>query len=83
MKCIRCGGEAFSGHKICCWCMDDWKEMRTRIFNALQDKYGMLSLITQGVFKRETKRLENLWRKDRDRFEVEIGKINSSNIKEI
>lgn len=83
MKCIRCGGEAFSGHKICRSCMDDWGEMRTRIFNALQDKYGMLSLITQGVFKRETKRLENLWRKDRDRFEVEIGKINSSNIKEI
>jgi len=49
--------------------------MRTEVFNKLQEKYGSLSPKNHEIFKKQMKRLENIWRKDKDKFVVELGKI--------
>jgi len=74
-KCIRCGGDTLTSAKICRNCMNNWADMRSAIFNALQEKYGTLSPINHRFFIKETKRLESIWRKDKQKFQVELSKI--------
>jgi hypothetical protein len=49
--------------------------MRNRVFTALQEKHGQLTQVNHPVFKKEMKRLENIWRKDKVRFETEMEKF--------
>ena len=72
-KCIRCGDDALTGARICPTCLCNWDDMRTTVFNALQDKYGKLNSQNHKFFIKETKRLERIWRKDKGKFEQEIG----------
>ncbi len=77
MKCIRCFERNVIGNgKICYPCLNKFTKMREIIFNALQTKYGTMNKENHDVFKKETKRLENIWRKDEQKFLVEIELIN-------
>lgn len=74
MKCIRCGDETMN-RKICYRCMNDWTTMRTQVFDILQNKYGKLTQENHPLFIKEMKRLERIWRKDRNEFLKELNKI--------
>lgn len=74
-KCIRCGQDTLTSAKICQSCIGNWSEMRTSIFNALEEKYGKLSPTNHQFFIKETKRLESIWRKDKQKFIIELSKI--------
>ena len=73
-KCIRCGQDTLTSARICRACLDNWTHMRTSIFNVLQEKYGKLSPSNHQLFIKETKRLESIWRKDKQRFAIELEK---------
>jgi hypothetical protein len=55
--------------------MDEWTDMRAAIFTTLQDKHGKLSPTNHKMFIKETKRLEAIWRKDREKFAMELGAL--------
>jgi hypothetical protein len=74
MKCIRCGEES-TNKKICYSCLGKWTTMRSEIFDTLQNKYGKFSQENHSLFIKETKRLEKIWKKDKDKFIEEINKI--------
>ena len=69
-KCTKCGDEKVAG--VCHSCLRNWIDMRTVIFNKLTEKYGTLSPTNHELFKKQTKRLENIWRKDKEKFVKEI-----------
>lgn len=73
-KCIRCGDETSKGTKVCPTCLRSWGNMRTIIFDMLEEKYGKLCPQNHDIFIKETKRLEKIWRKDKEKFQEEIGK---------
>jgi hypothetical protein len=75
-KCIRCGQENINAGRICPSCLSNWCDMRTEVFNALQLKYGKLSPSNHQFFIKETKRLEKIWRMDKNKFASEIELIN-------
>lgn len=79
-KCIRCGNDNYNGRRICSSCLGKWTDMRSAIFDELQKKYGKLSPTNHPTFIKETKRLEKIWRKDKDAFAVELGKINPAEV---
>ena len=74
-KCIRCGKENLSASRICRSCLHSWLDMRTEVFNKLQEKYGKFSPQNQEIFKKQMKRLENIWKKDKDKFVFELEKL--------
>ncbi|MDR2084359.1 MAG: hypothetical protein LBP67_05130 [Bacteroidales bacterium] len=73
-KCVRCGDETPFSSAICDYCLDKWIEMRGYVFDALQDKYGMLSHENYQTFNKEMKRLDKIWKKDKAKFEEELNK---------
>lgn len=70
-KCIRCGCETYR-ERICRSCMNEWTEMRAKTYNTISKKYGMFSPENQVIFKKEMKRLEKIWRKNKDEWKLEI-----------
>lgn len=76
MKCIRCGEENSSG-KICHSCMRNWMDMRNAVFNELESKHGAMTPTNHEIYKKEMKRMEKIWRADKDKFQVEFQKLNS------
>ena len=75
MKCIRCGSDQHK--KICDTCLSKWSDMRSTIFNSLQKVHGKLSKDNHPIFIKETKRLEKIWKKDKDQFFKEIIALES------
>lgn len=75
MKCIRCGVETPINAKICVQCLNKWGEMRAVIYDTLYEKYGRINQQNHDVFKNETKRLERIWRRDKEMFEIEIKSL--------
>lgn len=74
-KCIRCGDENGNGRRICYSCLGKWTDMRSAVFNELEKKHGKLTQLNHEIYKKEMKRLENIWRKDKDKFAVELGAL--------
>lgn len=74
-KCTKCGDDTLTSSRICPSCLSNWSEMRTIIFNALQNKYGKLNPSNHKLFIKETKRLERIWRKDKEKFTNEIDSL--------
>jgi hypothetical protein len=72
-KCIRCGGETHQ--RICPFCLSNWCDMRSAIFNKLQEKYGKLNPDNHQFFIKQTKKLESIWRKDKEKFLNELDNI--------
>ena len=78
MKCIICGTAIYvNNRKICLSCMDDWKNMKSECYDLLELKLGKFSFQNQVQFKKEMKRLENLWRKDKGKYLTEIEILRS------
>ena len=77
-KCIRCGQKILTSAKICPSCIHDWSDMRRSIFTVLEEKYGKLSPTNHQLFIKETKRLESIWRKDKQKFTTELGELADS-----
>lgn len=73
MKCKRCHGDAWPNKSICPKCLSAWSNMRTIVWDYLQNKYGKLSPETLPILQKETRRLDKLWRKDKALFEKEIN----------
>ena len=74
-KCRKCGEEARVNSRICNKCLDDWSNMRIEIFNKLQEKYGKMNQTNHPTFIKETKRLERIWRKDKQKFVTELESL--------
>ncbi len=78
MKCIRCGDDHLN-KRICSSCMKKWTDMRSAIYTQLVIKYGVLTPTNHEAFKKEMKRLEKIWKKDLQKFDIELIKLNNSN----
>lgn len=74
-KCIRCNDDTGSNAKICRRCLDKWVEMKTLVFDKLQAKHGELSFNNHKLFIKESKRLESIWRQDKQNFAEEIDRL--------
>ena len=76
-KCVRCHDENDRTGRICSSCLTSWLDMRIMVFEALNEKLGKLTPDTHQQFIKEMKRMERTWRKDRDKFEIELNKIKN------
>jgi len=74
--CIRCKEKnIFDNRRICSGCMKEWTMMRTIAFDILESKYGKMNPENHPTFIKEMKRLEKIWKRDKDLFQLELGKI--------
>ena len=74
MSCRRCGGDTFGNQSICSRCLSDWSAMRKLVWDYHDKIHGKLSQINLKVRQKDTKRLEGIWRKDKDKFQEIINK---------
>jgi len=75
MKCTRCGKEAYN-HRRCDACIRKWTDMRATIWETLTIKYGKFSPENIKEWQKETRKLENIWKKDETKFTEAINKIH-------
>lgn len=74
--CIKCKEKnIFDNRRICLGCMKEWTTMRTTAFDTLESKYGKMNPENHSTFIKEMKRLEKIWKRDKDLFQLELGKI--------
>ena len=73
MACIRCGGDTFGNQKICSKCLMDWSAMRKVIWDYHSKKHGKISKENLAFRQKDTKRLEKIWRKDKNKFQEIIN----------
>lgn len=74
--CIRCHEKnIFDNRRICSGCMKEWTTMRGDAFDALETKYGKMSPDNHSTFIKEMKRLERIWKKDKEQFRSELEKF--------
>lgn len=74
--CIKCKEKnIFDNRRICLGCMKEWTTMRTTVFDTLESKYGKMNPENHPTFIKEMKRLEKIWKRDKDLFQLELGKI--------
>lgn len=52
--------------------MNKWSEMRTECWLHCQRLYGKLTPATHPLFMKEIKRLQNIWKKDKEKFREAI-----------
>jgi len=69
MKCRTCGQETAGNMNFCYRCLNDWSSMRKQIWDFSEKKYGKLSADNLKVYKEEAKKLEKIWRKDKNKFQ--------------
>lgn len=73
-KCIRCGSESYRD-RICHICMKKWTTMRKEVWEVLQIKYGKICNDNLQTIQKEARRLDKLWRKDTNKYKLEIEKL--------
>lgn len=74
--CIKCKEKnIFDNRRICLGCMKEWTTMRTTAFDTLESKYGKMNPENHPTFIKEMKRLEKIWKRDKDLFQLELSKI--------
>ena len=69
MSCRRCGKDTYGSQTICSKCLIDWSAMRKLIWDYHDKIYGKLSNDNLKTRQEETKKLERIWRKDKDKFQ--------------
>ena len=52
--------------------LDDWTEIREKAFAEITRVHGKLTFTNHAIFKKDMKRFEKLWRKDKILFEEEL-----------
>lgn len=50
----------------------DWRTMRNEVFEVCEQMYGKLSKETNEKYKNTIKRLESIWRKDKELYSHEL-----------
>jgi hypothetical protein len=71
--CKRCNQKnIFDNRRICIDCMKEWTNMRSLAWNSIEVKIGKLNPLNHETYKKEMKRLENIWKKDKEKFKTEI-----------
>jgi hypothetical protein len=55
--------------------MKEWTTMRGDAYGALESRHGKMNPDNHAIFIKEMKRLEKIWKKDKDLFRVELLKI--------
>jgi len=73
MSCRTCGRETYGGQRFCSNCLNDWSEMRKMIWDYHTSKYGKISPDNLKIRQSETRRLDKLWRRDKDAFLLEVA----------
>ncbi len=71
-KC-KCGRDAWPNRRVCQICLKNWSDMKGKAFHFIEGKYGKLNAENHPIFKTEMRRLEKIWRKDSNKFEIEIN----------
>lgn len=72
--CIRCHEKnIFDNRRVCSGCMKEWTDMRTSAYDFVESKVGKLTPETHETYKKEMKRLEKIWKKDKEQFNLEIN----------
>lgn len=69
MSCRRCGGDTYGSQSICSRCLSDWSAMRKLIWDYHEKIYGKLTNENLKIRQKDTKRLEKIWRKDKEKFQ--------------
>lgn len=57
--------------------MKEWTSMRSEIYEALENKMGKFGPANFEPFKKEMKRMDRLWHKDREKYNIELEKIRT------
>ena len=79
--CIRCRQlNIFDSRNICLTCMKAWTSMRSEVYEALEIKMGKFGHDNFEPFKKEMKRMDRLWHKDREKYNIELEKIKICDI---
>jgi len=74
MKCRTCGKDTIGNMNFCYECLNNWSSMRKQIWNYHEEKYGKLSNNNLKIRQKDTKRLEAIWRKDKNKFQEILTK---------
>ena len=69
MSCRRCGGDTYGSQSFCSKCLSDWSAMRKQAWDFIEKKLGNLSSENLKSYQKEMKKLEAVWRKDKDKFQ--------------
>ena len=69
MSCKRCGGDTYGSQNVCSRCLSDWSAMRKQAWDFIGGKLGKLSSENLKSYQKEMKKLEAIWRKDKDKFQ--------------
>ena len=70
-KCIRCGEKnipTYENKIICRSCQNDWRKMRSITYAYCEKTIGKMEGENFESFKKEMNKLENIWRRNRDRW---------------
>lgn len=67
--CKYCGYSTVGRSRVCNACLNEWSDMRRSIWNFCIKKYGNLNQETHNSFKKEMKRFEKVWKKNRSEFQ--------------
>lgn len=74
-RCRRCGDTMITAGRICPSCLHDWCNMRTTVFNKLEDIHGKLSTLNIKISQSEMRRLTELYTSDREKFDIEFERL--------
>ena len=74
MSCRRCGRETYGSQSICSKCLMDWSAMRKEIWDYHERIYGKLTKDNLKMRQKDTRRLEKIWRKDKNKFQEILSK---------
>jgi hypothetical protein len=58
-------------HIFCAACLGNWLRIRTAIQQRMAAVYGVATRENYSIIEGETKRLNDLWKRDREAFENE------------
>lgn len=72
--CNNCQQETAIPHVYCLKCLNNWLIMREIVNKKLLTKYGEVTRQNFPIYNQEIRRLNNLWKRNRDEFEREIAK---------
>lgn len=69
MKCRTCGRDTVGSMNFCYKCLNDWSTMRKQSWVFIEKKLGKLSSENLKSYQKEMKKLEKVWRKDKNKFQ--------------
>ncbi len=78
-RCTKCGQDTIGNGQLCTRCLTNWTEMKGLSYTTLISLHGNMTHSNHYMFKKEMRRLENVWRKDKNKFQEEINILTLEN----